>query len=103
MFNKRLLDATEVGLYVGYVDGQPVANSALVAAQRVAGVANIATLSSHRGRGIGEAMTAHVLKRGREFGCIMASLQASEMGKPVYERMGFRAVCKYRTFHRPGV
>jgi GNAT superfamily N-acetyltransferase len=103
MFNERLLTATEVELYVGYVDRMPVAISALIAAQRVAGVANIATLSSHRGRGIGEAMTAHVIKRGREFGCIMASLQASEMGKPVYERMGFRTVCEYRTFHRPGV
>jgi ribosomal protein S18 acetylase RimI-like enzyme len=103
LFNKRLFDATEVELYVGYVGGQPVANSALIAAQRIAGVANIATLPSHRGRGIGEAMTAHVINRGREFGCIMASLQASDMGRPLYERMGFRTVCEYRTFHRPGV
>jgi len=103
LFNQRLFSATEVELYVGYVAGQPVANSALIASQRVAGVANVATLASHRGRGIGEAMTAHVIRRGRAFGCIMASLQASEMGKPVYERMGFRTVCEYRTFHRPGV
>jgi GNAT superfamily N-acetyltransferase len=103
MFTERLLAATEVELYVGYMDAQPIAISALIAAQRIAGVANIATLASHRGRGIGEAMTAHVIKRGRDFGCVVASLQASDMGKPVYERMGFETVCEYRTFHRPGV
>jgi len=66
----------------------------------VAGVYNVATLESHRRRGIGEAMTWRSVSRGRETGCVVATLQASELGKPVYERMGFRVVAPYKTFRR---
>jgi predicted acetyltransferase len=67
----------------------------------VAGVYNVAALPSHRRRGIGEAMTWRSVARGREAGCTVAVLEASEMGRPVYERMGFRVVAPYRTFRRP--
>jgi ribosomal protein S18 acetylase RimI-like enzyme len=103
MFTPKLIDATDTTAYVGYVDGLPVATSGVVITGRTTGVYNIATRASHRGRGIGEAMTARAIARGVELGATFASLQASEMGKPVYERMGFRVVREYRTFHRPGV
>jgi GNAT superfamily N-acetyltransferase len=89
--------------YLGFADGLPVATSTLVRTGAVAGVYNVATLDSHRRRGIGEAMTWHAVQRGAEIGCTIGALQASEMGQPVYERMGFRVVAPYRTFHRPGV
>ena len=34
----------------------------------------------------------------RGLGCAMASLQASPMGLPVYERIGFEQVADYRTY-----
>jgi ribosomal protein S18 acetylase RimI-like enzyme len=88
-------------LYLGYLDGQPVATSALLMSHRVAGVYNVATLPEFRKRGIGEAMTWHALRDGLEAGCLLGSLQASEMGRPVYERMGFQLVAQYKTFVRP--
>jgi GNAT superfamily N-acetyltransferase len=100
LITERMLDAPDVELYVGYVDGEPVATSALIASSRVAGVYNVATRASHRGHGIGEAITAHAVKRGASMGCLISSLQASQMGYPVYERMGFQMLCPYRTFHR---
>ena len=100
LLSPRLLRLPDLTLYVGYVDGEPVATSALVATHRVAGVYNVACLPSHRKRGYGEAMTWHAVRSGADIGCIMASLQASEMGRPVYERMGFRLVAPYRTFVR---
>jgi predicted acetyltransferase len=83
------------------VDGEPVASSTLVYGGRVAGVHNVATLPEARRRGFGEALTWHAMARGASFGCDMAALQASQMGRPVYERMGFRLVSQYRTFQRP--
>jgi predicted acetyltransferase len=66
-----------------------------------AGIYNVATLPSHRKRGYGEAMTWRAVAGGAAAGCDVAILQASQMGRPIYERMGFRLVAPYRTFHRP--
>ena len=97
----QLFGTPDVVGYVGYVDGKAVATSALFMTHRVAGVYNVATRREYRKRGIGEAMTWRAIGDGMEAGCLMASLQASELGQPVYERMGFRTVAPYRTFGRP--
>jgi ribosomal protein S18 acetylase RimI-like enzyme len=86
--------------YVGYVDGRCMATSTLALSHRVAGVYNVATLPEGRRRGFGEAMTAHSVRRGAAGGALIASLQASEMGRPIYERMGFRVTASYRNFER---
>ena len=84
--------------FIGYVDGTPVATSALLASDGVAGVYNVATLPDYRGRGFGEALTWHAVRAGVEEGCVIGSLQASAMGRPVYERMGFREIAPYETY-----
>jgi GNAT superfamily N-acetyltransferase len=98
-----LMRDAEVECYLGILDGEPVASSTLVYSGRVAGVYNVATMPEARRRGFGEALTWHAIGRGAAYGCDMAALQASEMGRPIYERMGFRLVSPYKTFHRPGV
>jgi GNAT superfamily N-acetyltransferase len=101
IINRRLLEALDSELYVGYEGGTPVATAGLFVSGRTAGIMNIACLASHRRRGIGEAMTWHAVARGAELGATLAALQASEIGRPVYERMGFELVSPYRTFVRP--
>lgn len=98
----RTLAIPDLRFYTGYADNVPVATSALFVSHRTAGIYNVSTHPDHRGRGIGEAMTRRCVRDGAAAGCLIASLQASEMGKPVYERIGFRTVAPYRTFHRPG-
>lgn len=96
------LEIPGLDCYVGSVEGEPVATSSLAITGRTAGVYNVATLESHRRRGLGEAMTWHATREGARAGCDVTILQASEMGQPIYERMGYRLVAPYRTFHRPG-
>jgi GNAT superfamily N-acetyltransferase len=97
-----MLSLPDVSLYTGFVDGEAVATSALFMSNHVAGVYNVATLDAHRRRGLGEAITWRAVLDGAAAGCQMASLQASEMGKPVYERMGFRHIINYKAYLRPG-
>ena len=97
----RLRRTPDTFWYVGYVDSEPVATSHLLLVNGAAGVNFIGTREGYRGRGFGEAMTWQVVNKGAEFGCQVAVLQASEMGLPVYERMGFRVVTAYKTFVRP--
>lgn len=100
LLRTQLIDAAGCEFYVGYLDGKAVASSALMASDGVAGVYNVGCVPDARKQGLGEAMTWHAVRRGRELGCDVASLQASEMGRPIYERMGFRLVAPYRTFVR---
>jgi len=78
-----------------------VATALQIATDRVAGIYWVATIEDHRRKGYGEALTWAALEAGRELGCTMGSLQASEMGKPVYARMGFDHTTDYVYYERP--
>lgn len=84
--------------WVGYRSGTPVATAQLVVHERVAGLYYVGTHESHRGYGYGEALTRHAVSEGFARGCDIATLQASPLGRPVYERIGFRVVGEYLTF-----
>lgn len=78
--------------FTGYVDDVPVATSVLSLSEGVAGIYNVATVPAHRRCGYGEALTQHAVDRAADVGASVVTLQASPMGLPVYERMGFRTV-----------
>jgi len=80
--------------FVGYVDGEPVATGSAYVGARLVRLDNIATLESARGRGYGRAMTAAAIAADPTK---PATLIASDLGRPVYERLGFEAVlrCTY--------
>ena len=90
-----LLDRPECVVYTGYADGSPVASGLGWRSGRTIGVYSIATVPSARRRGYGAAMTARVVADGVAAGCDVAALQASDMGRPIYERQGFRTVVRY--------
>jgi ribosomal protein S18 acetylase RimI-like enzyme len=93
--NDRLLTLPNVRMYAGAVAGEVVATSVLVTTGTVAGIYWVGTLDAHRRRGYGEALTWAAVAAGQRAGCTVASLQASAIGKPVYERMGFAQVLQY--------
>ena len=90
-----LLDRPECVVYVGYADGAPVVSGLGWRTGRTIGVYSIATIPSARRRGFGAAMTARVVADSVAAGCDVAALQASELGRRVYERLGFRTVVTY--------
>jgi GNAT superfamily N-acetyltransferase len=85
-------------LYLGRLDGEPVATSERFAAGRSVSVQYVVTLPAFRRRGIGAAMTARVLQDGRARGHDLAVLTASPAGIGVYRRLGFRAHCRIRRY-----
>jgi GNAT superfamily N-acetyltransferase len=61
------------------------------------GIYAMATAPAARGRGYGEAITwAATLCRSD----LPATLQASDMGLPVYTRMGYRTVAEFTVWDR---
>jgi ribosomal protein S18 acetylase RimI-like enzyme len=91
----------DVRLYVGYHEEDSVVAGLGVRVDTTIGVYNIATVPDARRRGYGTAMTQRIIDDGARDGCDVAVLQASEAGKPVYERMGFRTVVEYDAYSDP--
>ncbi len=93
-----LLDDADIAVFLGRRDGDPVACAMMIRSGATAGVYNVAVTDRARRRGFGAAMSAAAVRAGAEAGCTLAVLQASEMGLPVYERMGFEIVDRYRQY-----
>jgi GNAT superfamily N-acetyltransferase len=79
-------------LYLGRLDGRPAATSMAFCGAGVATVLAIATVAAARDRGIGAAITLAGLREPRERGYRHGVIFATELGAPVYRRIGFRDV-----------
>lgn len=95
LFSMEMLEIPDTALLVGRVDGRPVATSLASTTDGMAGIYNVATVESHRRGGLGAAMTWEAVRIGHHHGADAACLQASDMGRPVYERMGFHLLDDY--------
>ena len=96
-----LLDLPGIALYTGYTGGEPVSAGLGVRSGDTIGIYNIATVPSHRRRGYGAAMTSRIAADAAAAGCDAATLQASNMGRPVYERLGYATVVDYQAWIDP--
>ncbi len=88
-------DDVPLRTFLARVDGVPVATSLGIRTGDVLGIFNVATLPDVRGRGIGRAVTLAAMRDGAAEGCAVAVLQSSQIGHPVYERLGFRDFGEY--------
>lgn len=103
-FRRLILEPEpRVVLFEGRIDGEIVAAAALFTGSGVAGIYGVVTAERARGRGYGGALTAAAMQEGRRRGMTAAVLLASELGEPVYRRLGFRDVGQVRFLHWPGV
>ncbi len=78
--------------YLGYWNGQPAATNLVFDGGGVSGLFCIGTIPELRGKGIGAAITLKPLLDSRDLGYRYGVLFASEMGLPMYEKVGFRRV-----------
>lgn len=85
-------------ILIAHQNDRPVGVGTGLISDDTLGIYNVATLTGARGRGVGSAVTAGLMRAGRERGATQAILHASTMGQSVYERLGFEVVCSTATW-----
>lgn len=96
-----LEDATSICILGRDSAGVPVATSALMSSSARIGIYWVATHPDARRRGHAEALTWRAVAKARALGHERVCLQASEMGAPLYRRMGFEDIENYEYFTYP--
>jgi GNAT superfamily N-acetyltransferase len=78
--------------FLAYDGDVPMSTSALLVSHGIAGIFFVCTVPKGRKRGFATSAVWAAVEAGRKLGCDAAYLQATDMGRPVYERMGFHKV-----------
>ena len=94
----QLMETKECDFYAYIADGSIVATAMLHRYGNNAGIHEVATLPEFRGRGIGKAMITRIIEDAQKLGIERISLQASEMGTALYERVGFKKLSHIKTW-----
>ena len=85
--------------YLATADGVPVGTSQVFYAAGVPGVYNVAVAEGARGKGLGAALTLQPLLEARAMGYCAGVLQSSDMGLPLYPRLGFAQNCRLDSYY----
>jgi len=65
-----------------------------------AGATYVAARPEARGRGLVGTLLRQALREARERGCTTTTLESTKLGRPVYERLGFRALGTLQMWER---
>ena len=98
--SRRALTLDSCMLFLGHANGVPAARSMVLVTGRMAGIYNVFVSEEHRGRGFGRAITAAALGAALAAGATEACLSATDLGYPLYQRMGFETVFRYLSLWR---
>jgi hypothetical protein len=94
----RTLLANDTAAFVAWDHDEPVSAAMTIVREEVAWIGWVSTRADARGRGLGGLTTAAVTRAGFALGARFASLEATKMGAPVYSRLGYQEILRYRTY-----
>lgn len=97
LYDTRVLGG-RLRLWVGYAGDRAVTTAAAYLDDEVTGIYCVATLPEARGHGYGAAVTAQAALADP---ARPAVLQASDLGYPIYKRLGFAEVARYDLWVAP--
>jgi len=97
LLDERVLGKERLRHWLGRIDGEPVGTAATTLDSGLNGVALIVTLPEARRRGVGAALTWCAAQADPTK---PAALLASDLGRGVYERMGFLPLLRFTLWSR---
>ncbi|CAF1264250.1 unnamed protein product [Adineta steineri] len=107
-FYSNVWSKVEVGptkplrMFVAVKNDRVVGGSHINLAHGIACLYNVTTVKSERGQGIGKALSVAAMICAKESNYRYMVLQASDMGSPVYKKLGFKPIPSYKLFIKLG-
>jgi GNAT superfamily N-acetyltransferase len=98
LFSITSLNSPKVAAFVAYLEDEPVSGCMTYVSDGCAGLFWAATLPAARGSGLGKATFAAACRAGFEMGAVCSTAQASQMGVPIWRRMGFDVPTHYKRY-----
>ncbi len=94
------LESPKSHYYLGFLNGNPIATGVLFKGEGAAGLFYIGTIPEARRQGIAKSMVHYLLNETKKKGYPISVLQASEMGYPVYKKIGFKKYYTTKIYRR---
>jgi GNAT superfamily N-acetyltransferase len=95
IMDERVLEDGAMRCWVAFAGGRPVGTSVAYVSDGIVGVYLVAVVPSMRRQGYGEALTGRAMLADP---AAPSTLQASAIGRPLYERMGYGTVLECSTW-----
>ena len=90
--------STPVRMFVALKNDRVIGGCHASLACGVACLFNVTTLKSERGQGVGKALSIAAMNSARQLNYRYMVLQSSDMGSPVYKRLGFQCMPPNKMF-----
>jgi GNAT superfamily N-acetyltransferase len=85
-------------LFIGHLNGMPVSTCGIFYSDAVAGIFDMITLPKVQRQGIATTMMTHAMQHAQQKGYDVITLSASDEGRPVYEKLGFKPYTHYEIY-----
>jgi hypothetical protein len=96
----RVLGDADVALLVAYRGASPQAAALTYRSDGIASLQWVGTVASARQLGLGRVITRETTNLAFSRGAGAVTLQASEMGEPVYRALGYETLYRYQNWCR---
>ena len=98
---RLMIHCDDCHFYAWKENGEILGTTLLYTRNGNAGIHEVGVLRKHRRRGIAAALVRHALKEAAGEGAAISTLQASDLGAPVYESLGYKKVSRIQTWINP--
>ncbi len=100
---QMLMELAPEGCLAMEIDGELAATTTLVCyGHRLAWIGMVLTKMKYRGRGLARRLLTQALEQADHMGMETVKLDATDQGKPIYEKLGFRPEQAVERWSRPG-
>ncbi|MCB0180832.1 MAG: GNAT family N-acetyltransferase, partial [Anaerolineae bacterium] len=103
LYSVAHLKEDRIGLYLAFLDEQPVSAGALLRTNGAASITNLVTIDDYRGQGVATTLTYRMLADARELDCDHVMAYSTAQGFSLFHRLGFEIFSQRQWFLPPGI